>query len=583
MAENTTKKITLEFEVDGLDGSVKNVKQFAEAVEDAGEKTKEAGEEATIFGDIKKKFSDMTAGVRKVIASMKTLKGAIAATGIGLLVVAIGTLIAYFKNSEEGSRKLAIATEALGLAFGKITDFVAKLGEKLFNTFTNPKEALMSFGRLLKSQIENRVMGMLELLPMLGKAIGLAFKGKFKEAATVAGNAVGKVVLGVEDVVEKAQEIGTKAVESFKAFKKEVEETVKVATQLVDAQRALRNLQQELIVENAKLNQQLEAQRKIAEDTTLTYEERAAALEKVGETQIKLARNIAEQAKAEEDLLKVQIANEGNYEKREELETQLAEATAARIDAQTALNTVEQEAGKLGRELDQEELDRKRSIRDLIEELNQEELDNAFEQARQELAIAERQAMEELELLKATDAEKEAAAAGFAKKRMAIAEEEAKFREELEKKVQDANLSVAADALGAVAGLLGENSKAAKAFAVAQTTIQTYQAAQAAYASQLIPGDPTSPVRAAIAAGVAIASGLANVRSILKTDPNGASGAPTKPSVPAFNPQTTIDIPNTGNNIVTPEGQSVVKAYVVSSDMTNAQEADKKINDLAKL
>ena len=293
---------------------------------------------------------------------------------------------------------------------------------------------------------------------------------------------------------------------------------------------------------------------------------------------------MAKQAKAEEDLLKVQIANESNYEKREELETQLAEATAARIDAQTALNTVEQEAGKLGRELELEELDRKRSIRDLIEELNQEELDNAFEQARQELAIAERQAMEELELLKATDEEKLQAAEGFAKQRNKIAEEEAKFREELEKKVADANLSVAAGALGAVADLLGENSKAAKAFAVAQTTIQTYQAAQAAYASQLIPGDPTSPVRAAIAAGVAIASGLANVRSILSTDPNGG-GAPSKPTVPSFNPGGAINIPGAGDNTVIPDNQqpSVLKAYVVSSDMTSAQEADKKINDLAKL
>jgi len=583
MADNTTKTIKLEFEVDGLTGAVTNVKDFTGAVKDAGKETKKAGEEATIFGDIKGKFNGLIAPIKKVIMSMRTLSGAIAATGIGLLVVALGTLVAYFKNSEEGSKKLAIAMETISLLFGELTTFASDLGESLVNAFKNPKQALMDFGKLLVNQIVERVKSALEVVGFLGSALMKVFSGDFKGAmgdVKEAGKEMVDVLTGVDDSTEKIAETSVKV---FKKVKKAVEEATVTATKLVDAQRNLRNLQQQLVVENAQLNQQLEAQRKIAEDTTLTYEERAAALDEVGKIQVQLAQNVAKQAKAEEDLLKVQIANESNYEKREELETQLAEATAARIDAQTALNTVEQEAGKLGRELDQEELDRKRSIRDLIEELNQEELDNAFEQARQELEIAERQAMEELELLKATDEEKLQAAEGFAKQRNKIAEEEAKFREELEKQVQEANLSVASEALGAVAGLLGENSKAAKGFAVAQTTIDTYMGAQKAYTSQLVPGDPTSPVRAAIAAGVAVAAGLANVKAILKTNPDGG-GTPSKPTVPSFNPQASIDIPDAGNNVVLPESQqSVVKAYVVSSDMTSQQEADKKINDLAKL
>ena len=82
---------------------------------------------------------------------------------------------------------------------------------------------------------------------------------------------------------------------------------------------------------------------------------------------------------------------------------------------------------------------------------------------------------------------------------------------------------------------------------------------------------------------MAIAAGLANVRAILKTDPKGG-GTPSKPTVPSFNPQSAINIPDAGNNVVIPDNQqTVVKAFVVSSDMTSQQEADKKINDLAKL
>ena len=589
----TDKEVKITLTIDGIDQDIKNVDDLKKKMKDLGDQTEKTGEQATIFSDLKDRLSGMTGGVRKVIASFKTLKGAIAATGIGALLIAITSLVAYFKQSEEGSRKLAIATETLSVLFGKLTDFAASLGEKLIGVFKNPKEALLSFGNLIKQNIENRIMGMLELLPALGKAISLALSGKFKEAGKTAVDAVAKVTLGVEDITDKAVEFGEKAVEVFNEVTEAVKESVAVATQLVDAQRALRNQQQALVVENAQLNQELEKQRKIAEDTTLSYDERAAALEKVGETQIKLAENVAKQAKAEEDLLKLQIANEGNYEKREELETQLAEATAARIEAQTALNTVEQEAGKLGRELDQEELDRKRSIRDILQELNKQELDDAFEQARQELAIEEQKAMEELDLLKATDEEKLAAAAGFAKKREKIAEEEAKFRMELEKQVQNANLEVLSSALGSISSLLGENSKAAKAFAVAQTTIDTYMAAQKAYASQLIPGDPTSPIRAAVAAGAAVLSGLANVKAILSTDPNGTS-APAPSIAPPAAPQVSTNLtdaqaqfesqnPGATQTFEQSGSTGVIKAYVVAEEMTTTQEANKRIDDLARL
>jgi hypothetical protein len=63
-----------------------------------------------------------------------------------------------------------------------------------------------------------------------------------------------------------------------------------------------------------------------------------------------------------------------------------------------------------------------------------------------------------------------------------------------------------------------------KAASLAQTTIETYLAAQSAFASQIIPGDPTSPVRGAIAAGLAIASGLARVAVIAKTKFEGGGG-----------------------------------------------------------
>ena len=602
------QEVEVKFTVSGVEGSIKDLNDLVDALnntedatEDLQDTQKESAEETGFLQDrfnglkdsLKKLRTDLKNGIgalrnftKSTSVLGKVMKTTLLASGIGLVLVALTSLISYFRNSEEGSRKFKIALETLSIIVGNIADFFADLGGKMVDTFTNPREALVNFGRALKQNIINRVQGMLELLPALGKAISLAFKGQFKAAGKTAADAMGKVLLGVEDVTDKVVDFGESAVESFKNTVQAVNEAVDAATNLVDTTRLLRDEQQRLTVQNAELNQELEKQRKIAEDTTLDYETRKAALDKVNEAQIQLAQNVARQAKIEEDLLKQQIAVEGNYEKREELETQLADATAARIDAQTALNTVEQEAAKLGRELDLEEVERKRGINETLEALRIENLENEFEQARQELALSEQQAIEELRLARATEEQITQAQNEFSKKREKIAEEEAKFKMALEQQVQDANLSVASQALGAISGLLGENSKAAKAFAIAQTTIDTYMAAQKAYASQLIPGDPTSPIRASIAAGVAIASGLANVRNIVKTNPD-STAAPTASAPPAPRFNTTGAVGNTlgvigGQNVVTPEAQ-VTKTYVIAEDVTSAQEASKKINDLARL
>ena len=591
------EEVKITFTIDGIEKEVKSVEELQKEMSKLGKETKKVAQENSILAKGKAAFNDMKASIKGVTTGFKGLKGAIAATGIGLLLIAITSLVAYFKNSEEGSRKLAIAMEALSIITGKITDFFAALGEKIVWAFTNPKEALMNFVNLIKENIINRFEGLLELLPKLGEAISLLFKGKFSAAGKVATDALGKVVLGVEDITDKVADATESVIEFGKTVVAEVKEAVAVATKLVDQFRAIRDAQQKLIVDNALLNKEMETQQKIAEDTNRTYEERKEALEKVGEAQVKLAENLAKQAKLEEANLRLQISQEGNYEKREELETQLAEATAARIDAETALETRRLDAQKITAELENEEIARKQSIRDKLAEMELEDIENEFARAQEELLLAEQRDLEELDRLKATEAEKQKVKEFYAKKGKKLKEEEAKFEEALQKQVTEANLQMASNALGAVSQLVGENTAAGKAAAVAATTIDTYLGAQKAYTSQLIPGDPSSPIRAAIAAGVAVAGGIANVAAILKTPTPGASSGgggsvPTAPSVPTFNPGDALAAgaaaDDSAVNEVTLGEQTgstpgVIRAYVVSDEMTSQQEADAKIADLARL
>ena len=130
--------------------------------------------------------------------------------------------------------------------------------------------------------------------------------------------------------------------------------------------------------------------------------------------------------------------------------------------------------------------------------------------------------------------------------------------------------------------------------AVSAATINTYQAATNALANT-----PAPPPFPQIAAGVAIASGLMNVKKILSTKTPGPSGGgggggsvPTAPSVPTFDPTLALAGAAGGqeqSNTLTLGEQSgsssanVIRAYVVSDNITSQQEADKKINDLARL
>ena len=589
------EEVKITFTIDGIEKEVKSVEELQKEMKNLGKETKKVAEENSILAKGKQAFADMKAGIKGATAGFKGLKGAIMATGLGALLIALTSLFAYFKNSEEGSRKLAIAMEALGIITGKVMDFFASLGEKIVWAFTSPKEALMTFMDLVKENIINRFEGLLELVPKLGEAISLLFKGKFSAAGKVAADAVGKVVLGVEDVTDKVGDAIDATVEFGKTVVAEVTEAVNVATKLVDQFRGIRDEQQKLIVENALLNKEMETQQKIAEDTNRTYEERKAALEKVGEAQVKLAENLARQAKLEEDNLKLAISQESNYKKREELEDSLAEKTAARIDAETALETRRLDAQKITAELENEEIARKQTIRDKLAEMELEDIENEFERAQAELDNALQKDIEELDRLKATEEEKKKVREFYAGKKKKLDIEAAKAEELLQKQVTENNLQLAAGAFNAIATLVGKDSAAGKAAAISAATISTYLGAQKAYTSQMTL-TPDSPIRAALAAGVAVATGLANVKAIMQTKtpgPSAGGSAPTTPSIPSFDPTeglasaaTNVDIDNqVGPEAVTGAGgnPAVIRAYVVAEEMTTQQEADAKINDLARL
>lgn len=151
-------------------------------------------------------------------------------------------------------------------------------------------------------------------------------------------------------------------------------------------------------------------------------------------------------------------------------------------------------------------------------------------------------------------------------------------------------ISAVGDALGAFSQLVGQNTEAGKALAIAQTTIDTYVAAQKAYLSQL-QFEPSAPIRATIAAAAAVASGLARVATIAAVNvpkPSAQKGAISTGQSAGFK-DGVVDLngPGTGTSDSIPawlsRGESVITARSTSAKRDELVALNKSIPDYEML
>lgn len=165
-------------------------------------------------------------------------------------------------------------------------------------------------------------------------------------------------------------------------------------------------------------------------------------------------------------------------------------------------------------------------------------------------------------------------------------EANAEARMEIDKKEAAAKVENAMKISALLSGLsdvVGKETAAGKAFAVASATIDTYLAATKAY--QSMAGIPiVGPALGAVAAGVAIAGGIKNVKSILAVKTPAGGGAASAPSVSAAAPTTAPQIPTLGTSPVTAiasvmSKQPPLRAFVVESEVTGSQ---KRVADIER-
>ena len=234
------------------------------------------------------------------------------------------------------------------------------------------------------------------------------------------------------------------------------------------------------------------------------------------------------------------------------------------LEATLRKTKIEKESKEQENALVQERIDNENQLKQIIQDAfeQQREQVNQEEQERKQLAIRTISDQTKLQNM-LTKIEGDA---------------EAK-RTEIKRKEEDAKFQVVANTMGAISNLIGSETAVGKALAVGQAIINTKQAAVAALAP---PPIGAGPIFGPIAAAGAIATGIANIRSIVSTKLPGEDGG-SNPDVgniesgssedPLENAEPVLPTFGIAGSVAPP-----VQAFVVESDVSSSQALQNDLN-----
>jgi len=468
--------------------------------------------------DTKDGLKDVEKASEKTAGGVKKIGGALKAAGIGLAIAAFAKFTEVLNENQKVTDFFSTTFETLSLAFNDFFNFIDTNAGVIINyfkgIFQDPIGAIKDFGVAIKNNLIERFNSALDTLGFLASAVKKVFSGDFAGALDDAKNAGKELV----DVVTGVDDSFDKTVE---VTNKVVQATKSYVTETVRAAKA-----------NVELDKSAEIARVRQQGLIESYDRQAEKLRQVRDDE---AKTIEERIKANEDLGKVLDEQEAAMLKQVELQIAAAQA-------QYDVNKNQENYIAL-----LEAQNEKEAVLAQIEGFRSEQLTNINSLERERQDFIKDAADKEIEL----------------------AEQVAEAK----------NQAITTGLQGAIA-LVGQNSKFGKGLAIAQAIRDTYAGATKALAQGGIFGG--------IAAAGIIAAGLANVRTITATsDPTppsfatgsigGGTGGIQAPSAPpAFNVVGTSGANQLAGAIASQQ-QQPVKAFVVSNDVTTAQELDRNI------
>jgi hypothetical protein len=433
-------------------------------------------------------------------------------------------------------------------------------------------------------------------------------KANLKEVGDEAVQAGTDVVTNFVEAVQEAGAIGSQLVDGVKEISVEAALETAKANQALEKSAEIAAAQSRILLE--QFDRQAEIQRQIRDDETKSIAERQAANNELNNILVKQEEEMTKNAKLVKAAAQAQFDLTGKtedyvavLEAEAEVQAVAAQVTGFKSEQQTNANALLKEATELtNAQAESESLLSIAKERLIAEEIENEllrlqelqridELEKEQETARLEAIVKNAkdgtQAKVDAEIA-LNDFKQQSDEQALARSKEISAAQTEITNTEYEAK--RASLEGYAGALSSISGLLSQETAAGKGVAIASSLIDTYAAITGTLkntAKTPAGGIPGFAIAQAIATGVA---GFAAVKKIASVQVPGGSGGgssqtgslPTVPTPPAFNVVGASGETQLADAIGS-QTQQPTRAYVVSNDVTTAQEMDRNIIEGASI
>ena len=619
------QKIEVEFELKYKD-AVKSIdklkKEYAELEKEvvtANEKTAESLEA------VEKGAKDSAKGVKKVGVS---LKGIAAATGIiFVLQKAFEFVSSAIQENQVVMDGLNTIFKTAQIVFNEVLDVITNVYESVTSASENFDALGKVMGGLLTIALtpfkaafygiqlgiqaaqlawEQSIFG--DGDPTTIKALNESIaetKANLKEVGEEAVQAGTDVVTNFVEAVQEAGAIGSQLVEGVKEISVEAALETAKANQALEKSAQIAAAQSRILLE--QYDRQAELQRQIRDDETKSIAERQAANNELNNILVKQEEEMTKNAKLVKAAAQAQFDLTGKtedyvavLEAEAEIQAVAAQVTGFKSEQQTNANALIKEAT----ELTNAQAESESTLTIAKQRLAAEQIENELARLERLQEIDKLEKEQETKRLQAIVDNANAGTQAKVDAQIALndftaqsdeqdvtrAKEISAAKIEIAQKEKDAKqtaLEGYASALSSISSTLGQETQAGKALAIASSLVNTYASITGslkAFSGVPVPG---YAIAQAIATGVA---GFAAVKKIASVQvPGGSGGGSTQtgsmPNVstpPAFNVVGASGETQLADAIGS-QTQQPTRAYVVSNDVTTAQEMDRNIIEGASI
>ena len=306
-----------------IGNSQANVGNYKSAVTDLSGKINIMGVNVgSVIGNLKTKAAALRgvgAATKGTTTGLKAFRVALIATGIGAIVVLLGSLVAAFASTQKGADTINKALAPIKGAFSAIVGILQNAAIPAFSLVFN----------VLKVGINS------VLLPF--QYLKLAWEKVFGDTESVnkAQASIDETFAAIEDGTNAISDNASKIADVFAGAGDKISENIARQKEIVRLGIEIEEQENNQIINSAKLLDQIKSQEQIAKNTTLSSDERNAAVERAKVLSDELANSEKKilDLKIEQMTLE-QMQNDTSREELAELNTLKAERIKKDTEAQ---------------------------------------------------------------------------------------------------------------------------------------------------------------------------------------------------------------------------------------------------------